>query len=128
GNLNRAAANTGGSITNLGARSGGGGGGLSGPPEISALDRARTSLLKTQRNATRVASIRAGQQQFSPSPIGSPGVLVRGGINDPGGTGAARPSASPLNSGTVITNRSLTGKKSVSSSFAKPLNVSSTFF
>ncbi|KKK72752.1 hypothetical protein LCGC14_2900720, partial [marine sediment metagenome] len=87
GNLKRAATSTGGSITNLGARSGGGGGGLSGPPEISALDRARTNLLNTQSNAARVASIRAGKQQFSPSPIGSPGVI--GGISDLRGTGAA---------------------------------------
>ncbi len=126
GNLNRAQSAANRPIQNLGAR-GGGTTGLSAPPEISALDRAKTNLFNTQSEATRVASIRAGKQQFGPSPIGSPGVLVSG-INDPGGTGAARPSTSPLNSGVVITNRSLTGKKPVSSSFAKPLNVSSTFF
>ena len=119
GNLNRAAANTGGSLVNLGARSGGRGQGLSAPPEISALDRARTSLLKTQRNATRVASIRAGKQQFSPLPA-SPGVLTSGGINDPAGTGAARPSVS------TSASKVLTGPPSTS--FAKKLNVSSTFF
>ena len=121
GNLNRAAANTGGSLVNLGARSGGGGGGLSAPPEISALDRAKTSFLNTQRNATRVASIRAGQQQFSPV-APAPGVLSGGGLS----LGLSSSPGGVIPSTSSIASKVLTGPPSTS--FAKKLNVSSTFF
>ena len=86
GNLNRAAAAANRPIQNLRAKGGGGGGGLSAPPGVTDLQRAQTSLLNQQSNAIRVASIRAGKQQFSPV-AATPGVLT-GGINDPRGTGA----------------------------------------
>ena len=86
GNLNRAATAANRPIQNLGARSGGSAGGLSGPPEVTDLQRAQTNLLNQQSDAIRVSSIRAGKQQFSPVAATS-GVLTRG-INDPRGTGA----------------------------------------
>ena len=120
----------------LAGRGGGGAGGVSGPSlgeqaesrrrfdEGISLKRSGIAAAERQagfdRNA-RESAARRLRLDATPSFSG-------GGINDPGGTGAARPSTSPLNSGVVITNRSLTGKKATSPSFAKPLNVSSTFF
>ena len=120
GNLNRAAT-TANRPTQTFRASGSQGPGLSAPPEISALDRAKTNLLKTQSNAARVASIRAGKQQFSPV-APTPGVLSGGGLS----LGLSSSPGGVIPSTSSIASKVLTGPPSTS--FAKKLNVSSTFF
>ena len=92
-----------------GSRGGGGTSGLSAPPEISALDRAKTNLFNTQSEAARVASIRAGKVVPPQGPVNLPGVL----------TGPTGPSTA--GSGVIFRNGSIVNAPSVSKVAAGPI-------